>query len=500
MAYVDGFEYDIFISYAHLDNETAFEDEPGWVELFYKDLDLSLGQRYGRANAVKIWWDDRRLEGNTFFDQSIQESIEKSAIMLCLMSPGYLESEYCKKEMKLFHAKAQQEPPGLKVGHRSRLLNVLLYNIPYNRWPLELSGTSGFPFYNAENDDLGDRLDTGDTQFRKQLQELKKSIVTLFELMKKPLPPPPPPPAFSIFFGDVPDSLRSVKRRTITELEKRGYAVIGEVPPPFEKEEHEKTVKEKIEESFLNVHLLDQFPGREIEGEETIWYPQKQVEIGLLSKKPQLIWVPEGTDLEIIEEEPYKTFVQGLEGGKRSSKKIDFIRGAKSELTQQIIDLVEQLKKEQEQLKKTDPDAARTAVLLDTHLSDQLYAWKVGESLLENGIQAYLNPVEDDPGRNVHILEDRIGQVSKLIFFYGKVSWDWVRGRMNAALQSIVTNYYPVEEFIVFMVPPHKDPADIALRQWVLKVAVVNNSDTPQLDTASLQPLIQSIKKPLHER
>jgi hypothetical protein len=52
-----------------------------------------------------------------------------------------------------------------------------------------------------------------------------------------------------------------------------------------------------------------------------------------------------------------------------------------------------------------------------------------------------------------------------------------------------------VEEFIVFMVPPHKDPRDISLRQWVLKVNVVNNSDTPQLDTSALESFIQSIKK-----
>jgi hypothetical protein len=45
------------------------------------------------------------------------------------------------------------------------------------------------------------------------------------------------------------------------------------------------------------------------------------------------------------------------------------------------------------------------------------------------------------------------------------------------------------------MVPPHKDPKDISLKQWVLKVNVINNSDTPQLDLTSLQPFIESIKK-----
>lgn len=219
-----------------------------------------------------------------------------------------------------------------------------------------------------------------------------------------------------------------------------------------------------------------------------------RAEIGLQSEKPQLIWVPAETKIEVIEEEQYKSFLQTLETGKQAAKKIDFIRGQKSELTQQIVDLVEQLKKEQAQV-KTETAEAATAVLLDTHASDQVYAWKVGESLLENGITAYLNPVEDDPRRNSNTLEERISKVNKLVFFYGKVTWDWVKGRMTTALQSIVSNLYPVEEFIVFMVPPHKDPRDISLRQWVLKVNVVNNSDTPQLDTTALESFIQSLKK-----
>lgn len=493
MDYAATYTYDIFISYAHVDNLPVFSEERGWIEQFYEDLRILLAQRLGRMDDVRIWWDNRRLDGSVVFDASIEEGINRSAVMLCLLSSGYMRSDYCQKELDVFHTKAQKEEPGLKVGDRSRLLNVLLYNIPFKQWPPELSGTTGFPFYHKEDDDdWGAPLDVDDPLFRKQLLELRDALAGLIEDLKEPQPTPAP--ALSIFFGDVADSLRTVRKRTVAELEKQGYSVVCDVPPPFEKEEHERAVKEQIENAILNVHLLDQFPGREIEGEETLWYPQTQVEIALQSEKPQLIWLPAETKIEVIEEEQYKTFLQTLETGKQPAKKVDFIRGQKSELTQQIIDLVEQLKKEQEQA-KTETMEAATAVLLDTHASDQVYAWKVGESLLENGITAYLNPVEDDPRQNSNTLEERISKVNKLVFFYGKVTWDWVKGRMTTALQSIVSNLYPVEEFIVFMVPPHKDPRDISLRQWVLKVNVVNNSDTPQLDTTALQPFIESIKK-----
>lgn len=501
MAYIDSYTFDIFISYAHLDNIAAFNEKVGWIEQFYRDLSVSLSQRIGRMDAVKIWWDNKKLDGSVLFDQSIEDGIKRSAIILSLMSPGYMNSDYCKKELETFYKKAQQEKTGLKVGDRSRILNVLLYNIPYQRWPQELSGTTGFPFYHADSDeDWGNPLEVNDPRFRKQIHDLREALAHIIEKMKEATMPATAQPVketgFSIFFGDVADSLRTVRKRTITELEKQGYKVICDVPPPYDKAEHETVVKQKIEETSLHIHLLDQFPGREIEGEETLWYPQRQTEIGLESEKPQLIWMPAETNIEIIEEEQYKTFMQSLEGGQPLKKKIDFVRGAKSELTQQIIDLVEQLKKEQEQAAMAHETAAATlSVLLDTHLSDQLYAWKVGESLLENGIQPYINPVEDNPVRNANAWEDRISQVSKMVFFYGKVTWDWVRARMNAALQSIVTNDYAVEEFIVFMVPPHKDPGDITIKQRVLKLNVVNNSDTPQLNTLALQQFIQNIKR-----
>jgi len=490
----------IFISYAHLDNQTAFHEGKGWIEKFYEELRLSLAQRLGSIDAVKIWWDERKLDGSVYFDESIAESIKQSAIMLCLVSPGYLESEYCQKELELFYNKAHHDHPGLKVGDRSRLLNVLLYKIPHKHWPPELEGTTGFPFYEADTEeteeDWGAPQDVKDPRFRELIYHLRDAIVNIIQRIQKYIDQPPPPPTFSIYFGEVADSLRPLRKRTIAELEKQGYKIIWDVPPPFEKAQHEKAVKEKIEESCLNVHLLDQYPGREIEGEQMVWYPQKQVELGLLSEKPQLIWVPTGTDIEVIEEEQYKTFIQELEIGKQWSKKIDFIRGEKSELTYQIMGLVEQLKKEQEQLNEKKLDAVTdTAVLLDTHWSDQPYAWKVGQALLDNGIKAYINPVEDDPRLNANTLEERISLVNKLIFFYGKVTWDWVKGRMTAALQSIVSNVYPVEEFIVFMVPPHKDPKDISLKQWVLKVNVIDESNTQQLDPKSLQQFIKSIKK-----
>ena len=53
MAYIDGFEHDIFISYAHVDNLAATGKLP-WIEEFHKRLDIALAQRIGRAGVRLI--------------------------------------------------------------------------------------------------------------------------------------------------------------------------------------------------------------------------------------------------------------------------------------------------------------------------------------------------------------------------------------------------------------------------------------------------------------
>jgi hypothetical protein len=499
MAYINGYEHDIFISYSHLDNQKFFGQSAGWIEIFYAELNKLISQRIGKPDTVKIWWDNKKLDGSVVFDDSIAEGINRSALLVCLTSSAYLQSEYCQKELKQFYNKAQEEPTGLKVGNRSRVVNVLLNNIPYTQWPSGLNGTTGFPFYDAKaKEDLGDPFEAGDLPFKTGLKELRDALIKLMsefpagekkdnqaERSESKEDEP-----FTIFFGDVADSLRTARKRTITELEKKGFKIICDVPPPFEAGAHEKLVTQKLKEANLSVHLLDQFPGREIDDNEGLWYPQKQVELGLQFAPAQMIWLPAETDLNAIEDQLYKTFMSDLEGGKKPAKNIEFIRGAKSTLTQEITDLTEKLKIQQKQ----PATNGKVAVLLDAYSSDQKYAWELGTSLLENQIQPFVTPQEDDPRNNSNLLGDRISQVNKLVFFYGKVEWTWVQRRVHAAMKLIINNEYPADEFFIFLLPPHKNLKEIAFERRFLKVNVIDNSDALQLDKATLQQFFETLK------
>ena len=149
MALIPGYEYDIFISYVHADNESETDAEGGWIDQFYKYLDTKLNKH---SKEVKIWWDSKNMDRSEVFDNSIAEAINKSAIMICLYSRLYPQSDYCKKELEHFYEKVTKEKVGLTIGNRSRIIPVFLSNIPHTDWLEKLSGTSGFPFH--DNNEL----------------------------------------------------------------------------------------------------------------------------------------------------------------------------------------------------------------------------------------------------------------------------------------------------------------------------------------------------------
>src|SRR5688572_17123101 len=177
MAFTPGYTYDIFISYAHVDNIAFPGQADGWIKQFFDNLNLMLAKRAGRLGMVNFWWDTKKLDGSTLFDSSIEDGIKKSAIMICLNSPGYIASAYCQQELDLCYRKASEDTIGLNVSNRSRIFNVLLNNIPFEKWPSKLSGTSGFPFHDAiENDDFGDTIEAMSSEFRAKMQALRDAV------------------------------------------------------------------------------------------------------------------------------------------------------------------------------------------------------------------------------------------------------------------------------------------------------------------------------------
>lgn len=101
MAYVPGCRYDIFISYARENNRD------GWVATFRKELGAHLAAFLGRGFDAdrSVFLDSGDLTAGDPFPKQLRDNARDSAVLVPILSPGYVTSEWCDKEREEFSTK-----------------------------------------------------------------------------------------------------------------------------------------------------------------------------------------------------------------------------------------------------------------------------------------------------------------------------------------------------------------------------------------------------------
>ena len=90
---------DVFISYAHIDNQPLAEGLKGWVETFHERLKIRLEQLTGEPARI---WRDRKLSGNDVFEETLVARLSKVNILVVVLSPRYVKSDWCLRELGEF--------------------------------------------------------------------------------------------------------------------------------------------------------------------------------------------------------------------------------------------------------------------------------------------------------------------------------------------------------------------------------------------------------------
>jgi len=181
--------------------------------------------------------------------------------------------------------------------------------------------------------------------------------------------------------------------------------------------------------------------------------------------------VPQTLDVKSVEDEAYRNFLDRLENGTRNESAYNFMRESPSSITREILEKISQLKA------TAQSESVPSAALVDTHFRDQLHALELIRFLTEKNIQPYINPEEDDPRKNMKILEERLKQVSKLIIVYGSVTEEWVRARLGAAVQIAITENCPLKSCAIYYASPQKKSAGGNFKLGFFPVQTFDSSD-----------------------
>lgn len=311
-------EWDIFISYAHIDNQDLFGDKKGWIDYLHERLDLRLAQLLGEP--VKIWR-DHKLGGNDIFNDEIKDTLKKTAVLIAVMSPRYVRSPSCRSEIDDF-TRFAEERGGLRVGNKSRVFKVIKTEIPREAHPTEWQGMLGYEFYGKEGitervrefDHLlgnqrdkryWDKLEDLADDITKALRTLPTITIPQVQNLRDPQPQTPPAPTpitvssgLTVYLAETTSDLTAERDNLKRELQQHGHRVVPDQVLPLNVPELEKAGREYLQQATLSIHLLGAHYGIVPEMERSRSSIHMQLDLaGELCGQPnfaRLLWIPPG--------------------------------------------------------------------------------------------------------------------------------------------------------------------------------------------------------------
>lgn len=134
--------HDVFISYSHADDEVPIGAKSGWVTTFCTELKKVLRRKIG-GDGASVWM-DHRLAANEIVDETLLESVRASRTLVLFLSPGYLKSTWCSKELGNFLEINQAKK------NKESVFIVELEPTPREKWHPRLQALTPIQFYVSE--------------------------------------------------------------------------------------------------------------------------------------------------------------------------------------------------------------------------------------------------------------------------------------------------------------------------------------------------------------
>jgi hypothetical protein len=326
---------DLFISYAHIDNQPLTPEHQGWISRFHASLEALLNMRLGQV--ARIWRDDK-LRGNDVFADEIVEQFTQTALFVSVLTPRYLKSEWCTKEVREFCARAEKSG-GMVVDRKARVFKVLKTPVEtQEQLPAVLKGVLGYEFFTIEDGapleldpDYGEKF--AQDYNRKvgklawDISQLLKTLVTGAAAGEKPDQAQTAAKA-TIYLAECSYDRKETREILEGDLRRHGYAVLPDQELPREEAEYVAAVEGLFARCNLAVHLVGSSYGAVPDGPSQKSVVVLQNELAVRRSRsdalPRVIWLPEGTRST---QPPAQAFIDALHQDAEAQFGADLITG-----------------------------------------------------------------------------------------------------------------------------------------------------------------------------
>jgi hypothetical protein len=267
MAWVPKYFHDVFLSYAHADNEGRDE----WVGSFKTELEYHIQANLGSwgDRRATVWWDEHRMRPGDSIRGSIIDALNRSATLVSLCSPNYLGSGYCMEERVQFE-RACDENGSARLGNTSRLLNAIL------RPSDDVFQFARGPDLFADFSSGGVPLPVGSVAFNAQVGKLASVLSALLKALWEQFPP--------LYVSLPVETGNDTGQNTIDmlrSLSAAGYRRTSERHPLGLSNSQ---LAEEIHGALLSVHIVDD-PEDALTG--------RQIDTASQTGRPMVVWLSE---------------------------------------------------------------------------------------------------------------------------------------------------------------------------------------------------------------
>lgn len=161
--YVPGYQYDVFISYSHLNNGE------GWVNKFRAKLEARLKERL--PEGFELFRDREELPGNAELTPEITDAVRHTAVLVPVVSHGFLKSRWCRQECEEFLKACATR------GVRDCVFPVRYDDVDPVEYRKVVGERVGYEFFaRGEDDKYTDTLQVGSRGFQQSLNTLRVEI------------------------------------------------------------------------------------------------------------------------------------------------------------------------------------------------------------------------------------------------------------------------------------------------------------------------------------
>jgi hypothetical protein len=464
------FEKQVFISYAHIDNEPLSENQQGWITRFHTSLSAMLGMRLGRKSEI---WRDIKLSGNDIFADEILQQFPKTALLIAVLTPRYVESEWCTREVKEF-CKTAQTTGGILVDNKSRVIKVV--KIPVSdetALPDPMKLALGYPFYVFDEQQTPLELDPayGEEFTQKYNLKMAKLAFDVAQLIKKmesqtaALSATPITDKPTIYLADCSIDRREDREAVNSDLRLHGYPILAEVQLPTEEATFMGELSTILGRCKLSIHIVGNNYGVVPDGpsEKSVIVLENELAIHY-SKKfglKRIIWLPSGTKSDSPRQQQ---FIDLLLRDPQAQFGADLITGDLEELKLAIHAALKKM-----ETPPPPPPPTATAepgtklVYLICDERDRKGTIPLRKFLKSQGFETNIPVFEGDAATVRQSNQDLLSTCDAAIIFYGAADESWKRS-VDAELRKAPgyrTGKAPLAPYIYLAEPATDDKTDL---------------------------------------